>query len=162
MDEVVDDKYTASRFLEFSLGTQKFAIPLLSVKEVISVPSVTPIPRSPNYFLGIMNLRGNIISILDLRKKLSIDPLENDSQVAVVIMDFQHFLLGIVVDSIDRVVHAEEAEFKDVPIAQQKADAKYIEGVLEKGDSLIVRLNIAKALNIEDLQLLKNHQEEAA
>ena len=60
------------RYLSFSLGSEDYAIPLLSVKEVIAVPEITPIPFTPSHFLGIMNLRGQVISIIDLRSKLGI------------------------------------------------------------------------------------------
>ena len=80
------------RFLEFTLGSEDYAIPLLSVREVISVPETTPIPKAPTHFLGIMNLRGQVISVVDLRTKLKIKSkdsfLKHESQSALITKKF--------------------------------------------------------------------------
>lgn len=81
------------RYLCFNLGHEEFAIPLLSIKEVIGMPDVTPIPQSPPHFLGIMNLRGQVISILDLRQKLTIKP-SNVEDPSVMILDLPNYKLG--------------------------------------------------------------------
>ena len=65
---------SAQRYLQFDLGNERYAIALLNVKEVIPLPETTPLPDSPSYYIGIMNLRGQIISIMDFRKKLNIKP----------------------------------------------------------------------------------------
>lgn len=67
-----DKTESLEKFLGFSLGTEEYAIPLLSVKEVIALPEITPVPFSPPHFLGIINLRGQIISVMDLRKKFAL------------------------------------------------------------------------------------------
>jgi purine-binding chemotaxis protein CheW len=89
-----------NRFIEFSLGGEDYAIPLLMVREVISVPDTTPIPKAPVHFLGIMNLRGQVISIVDLRKKLKVDS-RKDKEEAVIIVDIGSMNIGVVVDSIN-------------------------------------------------------------
>ncbi len=75
-----------NRFLCFSLGNEHYAIPLLTVKEVIAPPETTPVPQTPAYFKGIMNLRGQVISVIDLRTKLGIKPLQS-AENAVIICD---------------------------------------------------------------------------
>ena len=92
------------RFIEFSLGSEDYAIPLLMVREVISIPETTPIPKAPKHFIGLMNLRGQVISIVDLRNKLNIKPQESDEDSAVIIVDFNGMNIGIIVDSINKVL----------------------------------------------------------
>jgi len=139
------------RFLEFSLGEEDYAIPLLSVREVISVPETTPIPKAPPHFLGIMNLRGQVISVVDLRQKLNIKPKEEDLEESVVIVDIQGMNLGIVVDSINKVLAVSLEDVSDVPEIESQVNAEYIEGVYRKEDSLTVLLDVAKVLDLKDM-----------
>lgn len=154
MASTTENGNESQKYMEFSLGGEQYAIPLLRVREVISIPDVTPIPRAPDYFQGIMNLRGQIISILDLRKKLGIPPTEEKTNEAVIILDYVNFRLGIIVDSINRVLHVETNDMKSVPVAKQKIKADYIQSVFEKDSDLIVVLDVGKALSIEDLDIL--------
>ena len=83
--ENLNETSDKNRFIEFSLGQEDYAIPLLMVREVISIPDTTPIPKAPKHFIGLMNLRGQVISIVDLRTKLTIKPREESSDSAVII-----------------------------------------------------------------------------
>ena len=143
------------RFLEFSLGTEDYAIPLLSVREVISVPETTPIPKAPSHFLGIMNLRGQVISVVDLRTKLKIKKKEGENEESVFIVDIQGMNLGVVVDSINKVLAFNVNEINQVPEIESQVNAEYIDGVYRKENSLTVLLNVAKVLDLGDLAMLK-------
>ncbi|WP_372654190.1 chemotaxis protein CheW [Halobacteriovorax sp.] len=142
------------RFLEFSLGEEEYAIPLLSVREVISVPETTPIPKAPSHFLGIMNLRGQVISVVDMRTKLKIKPRENNAEESVIIVDLDGMNLGIVVDSINKVLAFTLKEINEVPEIETQVNAEYIYGVYRKEKSLTVLLNVAKVLDIKDVNAL--------
>jgi purine-binding chemotaxis protein CheW len=143
------------RFLEFSLGEEDYAIPLLSVREVISVPETTPIPKAPSHFLGIMNLRGQVISVVDMRTKLKIKARENNSEESVIIVDLDGMNLGIVVDSINKVLAFSLKEINEVPEIETQVNAEYIYGVYRKEGSLTVLLNVAKVLDIKDVNAIK-------
>lgn len=147
--------YELQRFLEFSLGEEDYAIPLLSVREVISVPETTPIPKAPAHFLGIMNLRGQVISVVDLRTKLKIKPLENNNEESVIIVDINGMNLGIVVDSINKVLAFQVDEINEVPEIESQVNAEYIQGVYRKEDSLTVLLDVAKVLDLKDKTFVK-------
>jgi purine-binding chemotaxis protein CheW len=144
------------RFLAFSLGFEEYAIPLLSVKEVVAFPKATPVPHTPPYFLGIMNLRGQVISIFDLRLKLGLKA-ENGIETAVIICDFAPLCFGVVVNSIDSVLSLEDKEIKEKPEIDSRQNSEYITGVTNASDRLILILDIAKVLNIEDRLALKKH-----
>lgn len=90
----------SQRYLTFRLAQEFFAIPLLQVKEVIAMPEVTPVPQTPPHFIGIMNLRGQVITVLDLRLKLGIKP-QKGAETAVVIRDLADVSVGVVVDSVE-------------------------------------------------------------
>ncbi|WP_158998340.1 chemotaxis protein CheW [Pigmentibacter ruber] len=141
---------TDNRYLCFSLGNEHFSIPLLQVKEVIGIPEFTTIPYTPNYFCGIMNLRGKVISVIDMRKKLSITtkgPEEN----SVIVCDLDNITIGILVDSVDYVINIEKEKILPKPDMQSSIKNDYIEGLIEYKNILIVLINLAKSLSIEDL-----------
>jgi purine-binding chemotaxis protein CheW len=145
------------RFLQFSLGNEVYAIPLLSVKEVIAFPEITPIPYAPSHFLGIMNLRGKIISIIDLRTKFGIKA-EVNPETAVIICDLFPLTLGVVVNSVNSVLTLNPDEICPKPdIENRKSD--YMTGVARKDTKLTLLIDIAKALDVKDYQILEKSAE---
>lgn len=149
-----------SRFIEFSLGNEDYAIPLLMVREVISVPDTTPIPKSPTHFLGIMNLRGQVISVVDLRKKLKVEA-KQDKEEAVIIVDIGGMNIGVVVDSINRVLAFSSDEVSEMPEVENQLNTHYIFGVYKKENSLTVLLDIAKVLDLKDLDMINSAKKAA-
>lgn len=140
-----------ARFLSFSLGAEEYAIPILAVKEVIALPEITPIPFSPAYFLGIMNLRGQVISVIDLRMKLGIKA-QNSPETSVIICDLTSTCLGVVVDSINSVVMPKAADLSPKPDVTTK-NSEYIEHVYRRDKDLILLIDIAKALGVQDVAM---------
>ncbi len=149
------------RYLAFSLGTEEYAVPLLSVKEVIAIPEVTSIPSAAAHFLGIMNLRGTIISIIDLRTKLGIKS-ERTSETAVIICDLETVCLGVVVNCVNSVLALREGDIHPKPEVQSSKKTDYIRGVTRKQDKLVLLLDIAKALDVADQKTLQQMQGKAA
>jgi purine-binding chemotaxis protein CheW len=151
---------TLNRYLEFCLGEEEYAIPLLMVREVISVPETTPIPKSPPHFLGIMNLRGQIISVVDMRKKLKL-VAKAEKEEAVIIVDIGGINIGVVVDSINKVLAFSQEEICEMPEIEQQINTQYILGVFKKEHSLTILLDVAKVLDLQDMQAITYHKEAA-
>lgn len=148
-----DDKTTTDteRYLEFSLGGEKFGIPLLQVRELISVPETTPIPYSPKYFKGIMNLRGQVISVMDLRLKLGVANFSEHSENAVVIVEFDGMKMGLIVDSINKVLQIETGQIAEVPEVKATGGKDYISGVYKNASDLVVILDLQHLLNVKEI-----------
>lgn len=142
-----------SRYLCFNLGKEEFAIPLLDIKEVIGMPDVTPIPQAPTHFVGIMNLRGQVISIMDLRVKLSFKPSPSD-ETSVIILDLGNYSLGVIVDRVNSVQVLSKDSVSEKPLVDNGKSHDYITGVFRKEDKLVLLLEINKALSIEDKNIL--------
>lgn len=151
-----------ARYLEFHIGSEDFAIPLLSVREVISVPETTPIPKSPSYFVGIMNLRGQVISVVDLRKKLGINIKKDNPEEAVIIVSIGTINIGVIVDAISKVLSFTPDDICVVADLTTQVNAEYIQGVYRKEDKLTVLVDLPKVLDIKDLSLIENNTKEAA
>jgi purine-binding chemotaxis protein CheW len=143
------DSQLNNRYLSFSLGEEEYGIQLLSVKEVIAMPEITPIPFSPPHFKGIMNLRGQVISVLDLRQKFNIKPSAH-SEVAVVICEIAPICLGVIVDAVNSVLTPLDSELSGPPDVQSANAKDYITAVYRKEKRLVLLLDIAKTLNAQD------------
>ncbi len=143
---------SVSSYLRFSLHNECFAMPLLLVKEVIAYPEITVIPNTPKHFLGIMNLRGQIISIIDLRDKLNI---KNDfnPETTVIICDLKACTIGIVVDSVDSVLNLKQSDIKEKPEIQGTVSSEYIHGIVNLDQRLILLIDVMKALDLKDKEI---------
>ena len=103
-----------------------------------------------------MNLRGQVISVVDLRTKLKIKGKENNAEESVIIVDINGMNLGIVVDSINKVLAFTDEEVNEVPEIETQVNAEYIQGVYRKEDSLTVLLDVAKVLDLKDKKVLNS------
>lgn len=147
---------TNSRHLCFNLGPEEYSIPLLTVKEVIGLPEITSVPQSPPYFLGIMNLRGQVISVVDLRLKLSIKPTASE-ETSVVILDMGELNLGVVVDKVNSVHMLSSDKITEKPILETKNNYDYILGVFRKEERIVMMLDPYKSLSIDDKKIIGQH-----
>lgn len=146
----------ASRFLIFSLCGEQYAVPLLNVKEVIALTDITPVPYSPPHFKGIMNLRGQVISVIDLRLKLRMAKADTSAETAIIILDLSPLSLGIIVDSVESVLAVDQKEIQPPPDVGSGSNTNYIRGVTRKDKKLILLLDIERTLSVEDLRAMKS------
>lgn len=149
------------KYICFGLGQEEFAIPLLTVKEVLAIPDITPVPQTPPHFLGIINLRGNVISIMDLRAKFGIKFSTTD-ETTVIILDFGDYQLGVVVDRVDSVLSLNPDQISNKPHIESSKSTDYISGVYRQDQKLILILDIAKALSVEDRNIATRKAAEKA
>lgn len=134
-----------NRYLSFCLGAEKFALPLLKVREVIAPPTTTPIPQAPAFCLGYMNLRGEVITVLDLRKKFSIRA-ENGPELSVVICEIGKVSVGLMVDQINQVLSPKPEEITNKPEGAGGKFADCIRGVYRDSQGLVLLVDIDAAL----------------
>lgn len=145
-------KEQSGRFLCFFLGNEKFAMPLLQVKEVIANTETTSIPQAASYFRGIINLRGQIISVIDLRLKLKVGKPEITSETTIVILDIDGLSLGVVVDSVTSVTTFDSTVISEPPVHDSSTKADYIFGVARQENDLTLLIDINKILNKADIE----------
>lgn len=158
--ETQSNKNEINRFIEFGLGKENYAVSLLMVREVISIPETTPIPTSPSHFLGIINLRGQIISVIDLRKKLKIEA-NSDKEEVVIIVDVGGENVGVVVDSINKVLAFSSDDVSEMPAVDAQINTRFIFGVYKKENSLTILLDIAKILSSKDMLAIADSKKAA-
>lgn len=145
---------TSERYLAFLLGKEQYAIPLLQVKEVIEMTEPTPIPQTPSYFKGVINLRGQVISVLDLRSKLQLSNIENGPKTAIIILDLEPSLcLGVIVDRINSVLAFHSEDVSPAPENLSTKD-QYLTGVARRENKMTLILDIRAALSLQEMSKL--------
>jgi purine-binding chemotaxis protein CheW len=132
----------------FKLGTEEFGINIMQVQEIIRIPEITRIPRSPDYIKGVINLRGKIIVVmnLDSRFHMSSNVLTDESRIIVV--DIEGNTVGIVVDSVSEVIRMDGANVDPTPeIISQTINAEYLKGVGKIDDRMLILLDLENVLS---------------
>ncbi len=146
------------KYLVFKLGNERFGIELSSVKEVIGLTAITEIPQVPSFFQGLINLRGKIISVIDLRKKMGLPSAEyQPKKTSIIISEIQKVVLGVVVDDVEEVASYEkEQQIEESIEVQGKMSKEYLQGVAKtEGNKLVLLMNINKILSTSDLAIIQ-------
>jgi len=147
------------KYLIFTLGEERYGILLSSVKEVIGFAEITSIPQVPKFFKGIINLRGKIISLVDLRIKLGL--AEQDYQAkktSVIIVEIGEVVMGVIVDNVEEVSSYEEGQIERELEIQSQLSREYLQGVSKTGEGkMVLLIDMSKILNSEELKILKQN-----
>lgn len=148
----------SKKFMIFVLGVERFAIPLSQVKEVIGLTQITPVPDVPSYFKGLINLRGRIISVIDLRQKISISLQKSESKrPCIIISELENMILGSIVDDVVEVVGIEAEKIEKNLEIVSSSNRNYVTGAARFSQGpLTLMLDMGKLLNVEELLQLKN------
>lgn len=152
----MSQKTDLHRYLCFTLGAEHYAVELLSVIRVIGFPELTPMPQTPPYFLGITNLRGDIIPVIDLAKKMGVTTKLETSKRVVIIAEVEGKQCGFTVDEVSSVLHPTHDQLSDsLPATGGKAD-QFMKQVIKTKERLVVHLELAKVFGTQDLAHLKS------
>jgi purine-binding chemotaxis protein CheW len=151
---------TGSRYLSFVLNDEEYCIEILKIKEIMGMTMITPIPQTPQFIKGVINLRGQIIPIIDLRLKFEMDYKDYADRTCIVVVeldyDGQLTLMGVVVDSIQEVINIPKEKISEVPYINAKIKSEYIQGIAETGDRIKIILDITKVLSQDEFVLIKD------
>lgn len=147
--------YTDNRFLAVSLQTEKYAIELLKVQEVIAPTVSTPLPFSPKHFVGLLNLRGQLIPVIDLRVKLNMQTKKESSEKAIVILNLQNAVVGIVVDSVDSVETFQDEQLSEAPETDRNVSMDFVKNVAKKQKELVLILDLEKLIKTDEKLIRK-------
>lgn len=148
----------------FELSGEEFGVDIMQVSEVTPVPRITRIPQAPECIKGLINLRGKILVVIDLNKRLGFPSKETDSMSRIIIVEVKDTVLGMLVNSIKEVMRLSLSSIEPTPeMIKSKINAEYLTGVGKIGNRLLILLNLAKVLGeeeIEELQELSSPEED--
>lgn len=134
------------QLVTFTLGNEEYAVDILKVQEINRIKEITRVPNSPSYVEGVINLRGKVIPVVNLRKKFGLAERENDEQSRIMIMDIQGITMGLVVDSVSEVLRVPSGIVEPTPPMASNISTEFIKGIAKLEDRLIILLDMDRLL----------------
>ncbi len=150
------------QLVTFTVGDEQFAVDILRVQEINRMLELTQVPQSPPGVEGIINLRGRIIPVMSLRKRFGLQPIEQNDQTRIVVVDVEDQTLGFIVDSVQEVLRIGSSIVESTPPMSSGVDASYVSGVARLDESLLILLDLHKLLPGEALSQLAHMNNQAA
>lgn len=135
----------------FTLEDEIYGINVMQVQEVLREIEVAPVPGAPHYVLGIINLRGNVVSVIDARTRFGLPTKDSDDLTRIIVIEVQQQIIGILVDSVAEVVDVKRSEVDTAPNVGNAETSKYIDGVVSRGDMLLILVDLNKLLTVQEL-----------
>jgi len=155
IDENIDDNVI--QWVTFHLDNEVYGIAVMQVMEVLRYVDITPVPGAPDYVMGIINLRGNVVTVIDTRKRFSLPANEVDDLTRIVIIESEGQVLGMLVDCVAEVVYLKESEIELAPNVGNEDSSRFIQGVHSDGDSLLILVDVDKILTSEEWGEISEH-----
>jgi len=146
------------KYLTFSLAGEEYGIGILKVKEIIGMMPITTVPRTPEFVKGVINLRGKVIPVVDLRLKFGMEEKEYMERTCIIVVEIKSqggsVLIGIVVDSVSEVLNIKGNDIEETPTFGAKLDTDYILGMAKINGGVKILLSIDKVLSEEEIEVL--------
>lgn len=138
------------QWVTFKLEGETYGINVMQVQEVLRYTEIAPVPGAPDYVLGIINLRGNVVTVVDTRKRFSLPPTEITDQTRIVIIESEKQVIGILVDSVAEVVYLKASEIETAPNVGNEETSKFLQGVCNRDNELLILIDLNKLLTDEE------------
>lgn len=151
-----DSVAEASQYLTFTLAGEDYGVDILAVREIRGWSKVTRIPQSPAFILGVLNLRGAIVPIMDLRLRFGLPAQERDALTVTIIVAVEGRHFGMVVDAVSDVLDVEPGQVRPVPEFGQAIDANYLGGLVPSGERMVLLLQVDRLLRTEEWRQLED------
>ncbi|MCD4676234.1 MAG: chemotaxis protein CheW [Desulfobacula sp.] len=147
------------KYLTFSLEKEEYGIGILKAKEIIGMMPITSIPRTPEFVKGVINLRGKVIPVIDLRLKFEMDSIPYSERTCIIVVEIDSesatVLIGIVVDEVSEVLNISEDKIEETPVFGTKLDTDYILGMAKMEGGVKILLNIDRVLSTKEISAVK-------
>ena len=145
-----------NQYLTFQLGTEYFALEITRVREVLDYINITKVPRTPDFMLGVINLRGNVVPVVDLHLSLGMPPQERTVDTCIVIVEIQigaeTIQIGALADSVQEVVNLSDTDISPPPKLGIKLNTEFIQGMGKRNEQFLIILNIDKVLTSREIE----------
>jgi len=134
------------QYVTFRLDDETYGINVMQIQEVLRYSEIAPVPGSPDYVLGIINLRGNVVTVIDTRRRFGLNDADITDASRIVVMESADQVMGILVDSVAEVVYLKSSEIETAPNVGSEESARFIQGVCNKNGELIILVEFDKML----------------
>lgn len=138
------------QWVTFHLAGETYGVNVMQVQEVLRYTEIAPVPGAPHYVIGIINLRGNVVTVIDTRNRFGLPPGEIADNTRIVIIEAEKNVVGILVDSVAEVVYLRLSEIETAPNVGNDDSAKFIQGVCHKNNELLILIELDKLITDEE------------
>jgi len=140
---------TVSQWVTFRLGEEIYGIDVLQVQEVLRITEISPVPGAPHYVLGIINLRGNVVTVIDARNRFGLPPKETDDASRIIVVDAFDKVVGLLVDNVSEVAYVPNSQIEVGPNVGADDGNKFVSGVSNRDGDLLIMVDLGKLINTE-------------
>ena len=161
MDQAVKAmKDREGKYLTFSLADEEYGVGILKIKEIIGMMPITTVPQTPEFVKGVINLRGKVIPVIDLRLRFGMKESDYTERTCIIVVDLKNkaadVLIGVVVDSVSEVLNIKAEDIEDTPTFGTKLDTAYILGMAKMEGGVKILLDIDRVLSAEEVAALES------
>ncbi|MGB9591449.1 MAG: chemotaxis protein CheW [Candidatus Kryptoniota bacterium] len=150
------------QLVSFVIGNEEFGVNILKVQEIIRSVSITRVPKSPDYVAGVINLRGKIVPVIDLRKRFALLPKEADKDTRIIVVELDDKVVGFLVDKVKEVIRVDNEIIDPPPDLTTDISTHYITGVAKLPDRLLILLDLDRILNASEKEQISEVYPEAS
>lgn len=150
MDE--EDDTLEGKYLTFPLGKEEYGLEIRNVTEIVGIQRITEVPDMPPFIRGVINLRGKVIPVMDVRARFNLEPREFDDHTCIIVVNLNGTAVGLVVDTVSEVMNIPLQQIDPPPSVKKGETSRYLQGLGKVGDSVKILLDIRKLLYDEELE----------
>jgi len=158
INEELDEDAQKNRFLTFHLGKESYGIEIQYVTEIIVMQEITKVPDLPESMIGVVNLRGNVISVMDMRKRFHLESRDYDDRTCIIVVNIADLAIGLLVDTVNEVLNIPEEQVDPPPKTHSGIKSNYIMGMGKVDDQVKILLDIEKILHEKELEQIEQVQ----
>jgi len=149
------NEVVSKQFLTFRIGHENYGLELSQTREIIEYNGITEVPLMPNFLRGVINLRGDVVPVIDLAVRLGRKPIEVQRRTCIIVVELmnndQHHVLGLLADAVSEVIEMDDESIEDAPSFGANIRAEFIQGIAKQGEEFVVLLDANNALSIREL-----------
>lgn len=144
------------QLVSFRVGKELFVLSIKQIQEIIRPTEIVAIPRSPEFVEGVINLRGRIIPVIDLRKRFCVEAIGEENKIRIIVAEIGDVVVGLMVDAVEEVLRIESGCYNDAPSIAVGIEQKFVEGIVKNKDQMLILLNVNELFNTDEAELLKS------
>jgi len=146
------------QYVTFKIADESYGVGVLKVQEIIGMTEIVYVPNSPDFMKGVINLRGAVVPVVDMRKRFRMEERKYDMFTVIIIVEVKEILVGMIVDTVSDVVGIPQNAIQETPHLTTKIDTQFIEGIGQTNDKLVIVLDIDKILSAEEIKTIEQEE----
>lgn len=143
-DKIIEDKI---QLVSFIIGVEEFGIDILNVQEIIKLIHITRVPNAPDYVAGVINLRGKVIPVIDMRKRMEMEAKEFDADMRIIVIEVNKTVVGFIVDSVNEVIRINKSTLEETPKSYNSKVFEFVNNIAKLDDRLIIIIDLEKLIS---------------